>query len=242
MRIQIFSATLATLVTLAIPATAIAASFQKPDLTDDEYNQLISNGQFNPVFVAEARIGNNGNSGDREFGITAPPDEAPVAEGQRVYTSGQAVPFTVAYDGETVEYVLGGQTLTSDFFRDPVDIIYLRNRSQGESSISLTNLAIDNVVLADEDGSSAELTAVGNQANYAIISDFSEQFTLSGDVTLSDFDSVGRSQLATQIKVGTSRDRVEPVPEPLTILGTGTALGLGILLKKKASQRKRDEV
>lgn len=212
----------------SIPTIASAASFQTlTTFSDPEFNSLISTGQFVELFVAEARLGNNALGGDREIGINNPSNNSlPVAQGQRVYTSGESVPFTLAYSGTTVDYTLGSQTLTSSQFDGRVDTIYIRNRSQGDASIALTDLSVDNV-------SGAGLTTSGDDVGYAVISGISEPFTLTGNLTLSDFGSLDGSAVASQIKVGA-------VPEPLTILGAGTALGFGVFFKRK-SQRQQNK-
>lgn len=225
MKKQIYLTMLATLGGVSIPTIASAATFQTTTLTDTDFSNLVSSGQFIELFVAEARIGNNGLSGDREFGINND-DGSPVAQGQRTYKSGDLVPFTLEYTGTTVNYTLGSQTLNSSF-DGRVDTIYFRNRTQGSASISLSNISIDDV-------SGAGFTTSGNDVDYAVISDISEPFTLSGNLAFSDFESLRGSQVASQIKVGA-------VPEPLTILGAGTALGFGVLFKRKTSQRQQDK-
>lgn len=201
-----------------------------PDFTDDQFDGLINSGEFTEVFVAEGRIGNNSlNLAERELGIN---DKAgtPMQSAQFVWGNGTVYDFTLEYTGSTVNYNVGGTLLSSTAFTEPIDTIYIRTKETANSNVRL-NLDSLNTFSAPSDGDS-------DNVDYVLVEDISAPFTLTGTVS---FDWTGdqptRSNLAYQIKVGTS----EPVPEPLTILGSGVALGFGALLKKESS-RKQNKV
>lgn len=68
-----------------------------------------------------------------------------------------------------------------------------------------------------------------------VISDLSDSFTLNGTQTFVwDGRTPNGSRLATQIKVGGSYiGDPEPVPEPVAILDTLAAVGVGLASKRR---------
>ena len=222
---------LATVGLSLVSGVASAATVTSlPDFTDDQFDGLIDSGEFTEVFVAEGRIGNNSlNPAERELGIN---DKAgtPVQSAQFVWGNGTVYDFTLEYTDSTVNYNVGGTLLSSQAFSDPIDTIYIRTKETANSNVRL-NIDSLNTFSAPSDDDSDDV-------DYVLVEDISAPFKLTGTVS---FDWTGdqptRSNLAYQIKVGTS----EPVPEPLTILGSGVALGFGALLKKESS-RKQNKV
>jgi len=194
-----------------------------PDLTDPEFNAL----NFTEVFVAEGRIGRSGTSGDWELGILNPNNNSlPDQQEQFAWEKGTTYDFTLNYDGSEVNYSVGGMTLTSEAFSDSINTIYVRTQETDSSEVRI-NIDSLNAFSAPSDADS-------DNVDYLLVEDISAPFTLTGTVISSwtGTQPTG-SHLAYQIKVGNS----EPVPEPLTILGSGVALGFGALLKKESSRR-----
>ncbi len=194
-----------------------------PDLTKEQFNAL----NFTELFVAEGRIGNNSlNDAERELGINDTSGQ-PVQSAQFIWEQGTEYDFTLNYDGSMVNYSVGGTALSSEAFSGSIDTIYIRTNETANS-----NVRIDSLVFNDE-ALDAFSEPIDDEEDYLKISDISEEFTLQGKVNFSwTGDRPNRSNLAYQIKVG------KPVPEPLTILGSGVALGFGALLKKESSRRK----
>ena len=196
-----------------------------PNFTDDQFDALIKNGKFTEVFVAEGRIGNNSlNNAERELGIN---DKAgtPVQSAQFVWENGTDYNFTLEYTGSTVNYNVGGTLLSSTAFSDLIDTIYIRTKETANSNLRLTLNGL-NAVSDPSDNDSDDV-------DYLLIEDISAPFTLTGTVNVSWTGTPpNRSNLAYQI-IGTS----QPVPEPLTILGSGVALGFGALLKKESARK-----
>ncbi|MEQ9667837.1 PEP-CTERM sorting domain-containing protein [Coleofasciculus sp. G2-EDA-02] len=229
---------LATVGMFLVSGVASAATVTSlPNLTDDDFDGLIDSGEFTEVFVAEGRVGNNSlNTAERELGIN---DKAgnPVKSAQFEWGNGIEYDFTLNYDGSMVNYNVGGTLLSSQAFSDPIDTIYIRTKSvvNGNTSSSFSKVegkSFNNLPL------SFSSVAQDGGVNYLRISDISESFELKGTVSFSwTGDQPTRSNLAYQIQVGNS----EPVPEPLTILGSGVALGFGAFLKKESS-RKQNKV
>lgn len=207
-----------------------------PNFTDDQFDGLIDSGKFTELFVAEGRIGNAQTSGDREFGLNNA-NGTPVAEAQYAWGSNQPVNFTLEYTGSTVKYTVAGIELTGNF-SGSVDTIYLRTRETPKSNIQIDMLQLNGMNLLLEGTSDPAISAPGDSdpddVDYLLIKNISQPFTLTGRANLSWTEPrPSASQLAYQIKVGTSK----PVPEPLTILGSGVALGFGALLKKESSKK-----
>ena len=200
-----------------------------PDLTKEQFNELINRGEFTELFVAEGRIGRDGTRGDWELGILNPNNSLlPDQQEQFAWEKGTTYDFTLNYDGSMVNYSVGDTLLTSQAFSGSIDTIYIRTKDTTNS-----NVRIDSLVFNDE-ALDAVSEPIDDEEDYLKISDISEEFTLQGKVNFSwTGTQPTRSNLAYQIKVGTS----EPVPEPLTILGSGVALGFGALLKKESSKK-----
>lgn len=223
---------LATVGLSLVSGVASAATVTRlPNFTDEQFDGLIQSEQFTEVFVAEGRIGNNGTSGDWELGILNPNNNLlPDQTNQFVWGNGTVYDFTLEYTGSAVNYNVGGTLLSSTVFNEPIDTIYIRTKETANSNLQL-NIDSLNTFSAPGDNDSDDV-------DYVLVEDIFAPFTLMGTVS---FDWTGTqpngSNLAYQIKVGTS----EPTPEPLTILGSGLALGLGVFLKKELN-RKQNKV
>ena len=120
---------------------------------------------------------------------------------------------------------MGGQVISStnvteaSRFPNRLDTLYFRTRSNNEGdSVELSDLTI-----LDDNGSVSYGGSVGSSdgdtVNYLLISDIEGDFTLTGNANLSWIGSPpNNSRLAFQVKGGAT------IPEPLTILGSATAL------------------
>lgn len=253
--LALFGAAAASVMTFA--PTAQAFTFAPSPITDTEFNQLILDGEFDELFVAESRFGDSGGRAERELGINQPivPDGSggltggmpfAGAQGQRQWVSGEAVNFSLTYDAPSglITYTVGGQVLNATTTAFSPNGIFLRTRAQGRNATSDAALALSNLNLTDASGSQALglLESEGNDGasdvDYIVISDLSGSFTLSGTQTFSwDGSTPNGSRLATQIKVGggsyTGGDDPEAVPEPMAILGTVAAMGVGLASKRR---------
>jgi hypothetical protein len=250
--LALFGAAAASVMTFAPAAQAFTAAYSP--ITDTEFNQLILDGEFEELFVAESRFGNGQANGDRELGINQPivPDGSggltgglpfAGAQGQRQWVSGEAVNFSLTYDAPSglITYSVGGQVLSATTTAFSPNGIYLRTRAQGRNSDSDAAIDLTNLVLTDGSGSQSlgDLSSVGNDGtrdvDYMVISDLSDSFTLTGTQTFAwDGSTPNGSRLATQIKVGGSyTGDPESVPEPVAILGTLAAVGVGLASKRR---------
>jgi hypothetical protein len=122
--LALFGAAAASVMTFAPAAQAFTAAYSP--ITDTEFNQLILDGEFEELFVAESRFGNGQGNGDHELGINQPivPDGSggltgglpfAGAQGQRQWVSGEAVNFSLTYDAPSglITYSVGGQVLSA---------------------------------------------------------------------------------------------------------------------------------
>lgn len=215
--------------------------------TDNNFTNLIKTGEFSELFVAESRIGNNNTStAERELGINgaitysptlANPDRfvggLPVVTGEKAWGNGNLVDFILEYTGSVVNYTVGGQVLSSNVFSGPVTDIFLRTRAADKSTMALSNLVFNGIGI----GNLSSLGAGGSDIDYLQIAGITSPFTLTGKSLMSwTGDQPMRSNLAYQIKVGTTPQT--EVPEPGTvaaILLTGGVLALGKKKEQKAT-------
>jgi hypothetical protein len=234
---------LATLGLFLAPNSARAFTLiDKTGFSDTDFENLVKNGQFSELFVAEGRIGNNSlTTAERELGINSAivpigngelTGGDPVVTGDRVWGNGQPVNFTLEYTGSAVNYTVDGQTLTSNAFSGPVSDIFLRTFASNNSSVTLSNLAFDNT----EFGSLSSLSVNSTiDTDYLQISNISAPFTLTGQ-TVFGWTGVtpARSQLAYQIKVGSSESASVPEPGTIGAIFLATVAGVGYCRKKSS--------
>ncbi|MDJ0736534.1 MAG: PEP-CTERM sorting domain-containing protein [Nostocaceae cyanobacterium] len=210
----------------------------RTDLTDIEFNNLIRNGEFSELFVAEGRIGNNSiNTAERELSINGP--LTPTASGQLiggepivteefVWGNGQEFDFNLEYTGQVVNYTVGNQLLSSTSLTGDATDIFLRTRATTDSSMTLTQLVLE----GQEIGSlSSSVTGSGSDVDYLQISEISTPFQLAGKVSMSwTGEQPLRSNLAYQLKVGNSPP-TQKTPEPGTAgaMFVSSIVGLGWL-------------
>ncbi|UKO98216.1 choice-of-anchor W domain-containing protein [Nostoc sp. UHCC 0870] len=192
----------------ANPAQAFTL-VDRSGFTDGDFNNLLSDGEFTELFVAEGRIGNNSlNNAERELGINTSTG-LPVASGQRIWGNGTPVDFTLEYTGTQVNYTVNGELLSSNAFASVADNIFLRTRAADDSSITLSNLAFNGTAIGQDLFSS--VSEAGTDIDYLEISDISSPFTLTGEILMSWTGTIPtNSRLAYQIKVGSTKS----IPEP----------------------------
>jgi hypothetical protein len=195
-------------------------------------------------WVSEVRGGNNATNGTYELSIndwdTNTTPSYPTTA-QNVFTSGQAVDFSISYDGTNATFIWGTnltsrKTLTTSNlteasrFPNGLDSIFIRLRANSTSSFGLSNLVVD--------GNAYGGSLLANNTNtldYLLITGITNNFTLTGKATLSWTGSIpNNSNLDMTVKAGYGA----AVPEPLTILGAGVAAGFGAFFKKRVNQNK----
>jgi hypothetical protein len=234
---------LATLGLFLLPSSAKALTIvDRTGFSDTDFENLLRNGQFSESFVTEGRIGNNSlDTTERELGINTaikPNTNGeltggnPVAAGEYVWGNRQPANFSLQYTGSTINYTLGGQTLTSNAFSGPVTDIFLRTFASNNGNVALTNLAFDNQVFG---GLSSSSINNSQDTDYIQLSNISSPFTLTGQALIG-WTSItpARSQVAYQIKVGSSPS-TRSVPEPGTVgaIFLATVAGIAYGRRKK---------
>lgn len=228
-----------------------------PGFTDSQFNNLLISGQWNELFVAESRGGNNALTGDQEtvinpafipdgLGGLVPALPNPLAEGQTTWTNGTPVDFSLTYNSSShlVTYTVGTETLSSVLASpnplfDP-NGLYLRTRATAQDSVSSSSMVLQNLLLDDGSGflligslSSSSGSAAG-EINYLNIANLNSSFTLKGQQVLSWSGAFPTgSKLAAQIKVGGTP--FVSTPEPTAWLGLTAiaAFGASAMVKKR---------
>lgn len=212
--------------------------FDDTDFDDTDFISLTNSGEFSELFVAEGRIGDSarGTAQYKELKINGDVlDYAPVAEETQFdWKSGEEYDFTLKYDGSTVNYTLGGQTLSTNEFSSPINSIFFRTSGWKNSTTSLTNLMFNGEAIGD-------LTSNGTDdsrdIDYLQLNDASSSFEITGtaSMTWSGIKPKG-SQSAFQIKVGNSTPASVPEPGTIGAIFITGMTGLGLSKKKKKAE------
>lgn len=232
----------------AVSIVPLTSQDADADFDDVDFNLLLDKGDFKELFVAEGRIGNNGfgGNGEREIGINRDVRATvgaglPVAKGDLVWGNGKVWDFSLEYTGSKVTYKISDanqtfQLLTQEF-SGPVTDIFLRtfankgNSSNLQNAVSLSNLVFNNTALGSLASAGTTTTA---DLDYLHVVGISAPFTLTGKTAFSWVGAApSRSNLAFQIKVGTSKS----VPEPSTLgaIFVASMTGAAALKRKKAA-------
>lgn len=219
------------------------------DFDDADFNLLLDNGDFKELFVAEGRIGNNGfgGNGERELGINRDVRAAvnaglPVAKGDLVWENGKVWDFSLEYTGSNLTYTItdGRQTvrlLTQEFSGAVTDIYFRTFANKGsnnnlQNTVSLTNLVFNGTPF----GSLASVGKNTADVDYLHLAGVSAPFTLTGQTAFSWIGTApSRSNLAFQIKVGTSKSTPEPSIIGAIFLATTTSAA--VLNRKKVAAK-----
>ncbi|MBD2771675.1 choice-of-anchor W domain-containing protein [Iningainema tapete] len=226
---------LATISLFLAPTSAKAFTLvNKTGFTDTDFNQLVDKGEFKELFVSEGRIGDRGGSATYELSINndVKLGGLPVEQRQFNWVNGQAVDFSLQYTGSVVNYIVGGQTLSSTAFSGPVSEIFLRTFAMNDSTATLSNLVFDGVGI---ENLSSSATGSNQDVDYFQISNISTPFLLTGKTTLSWTGATPpkNSQLAYQIKVGNTPS--QSVPEPGTVGAILLVTIAGVVRRKLAA-------
>jgi len=174
---------------------------------DNELTQIMPDS--NVEFVAEGRIGDLSGAAEHELNIHTPPYN--VEDEYRYFdwsNNGVPVPFTLDFDGTTVTYTVGGETLTylPESVDDITDIMIRTRATKTDTGIMINNLVLNDTPL---DGTSV---AVGDTTGIDVLwlngYDLSEGFTLEGESVMywTSENMPMRSHLAFQIKVGNAEN------------------------------------
>jgi hypothetical protein len=243
-------------ITLA-PSASQAANFVPLPTTfsDTDFNNAKTT-PYGPLtqgwqedWVSEVRGGNNATNGTYELSVNnwttnAGANVTYPTTAQNVFTSGQAVDFSISYDGTNATFIWGTnltppKTLTASNlteasrFPNGLDSIFIRLRSNANSSFGLSNLVVD----GNAYGGSL-LANSSDNFDYLLITGITNNFTLTGKATLSWTGAIpSNSNLDMTVKAGYGAAGAA-VPEPLTILGAGVAAGFGTFFKKRVNQNK----
>ncbi len=210
------------------------------DFNDREFNALIDNGQFSELFVGEGRIGDRGKAATYELSINDDVQKGglPVTQKQFNWENGEEYDFTLEYDGNTVKYMLGGQTLDTNDFSGPINSIFFRTSAGADTTTSLTELkfngtAIGNLISSDTDS---------RDIDYLELNDISSSFTITGKASMSwktkpnNKLNTKNSLNAFQIKVGNSTPKSVPEPGTIGAIFITGMTGLGLSKKKKKAE------
>ena len=240
-RTSLFALSFTALGLLTAPNSAQAMTLvNNTNLTDAGFNSLIDNGQFSELFVGEGRIGDRGKAATYELSINDDVQKGakPVTQEQFNWGNGEKYDFSLEYDGSTVNYMLGGKTLTSTDFNGPINSIFFRTSAGANTATSLTNLMFNGTAIGNLTSSDSN----NRDIDYLQLKDVSSPFKITGKASMSWQETQGKlntknSLNAFQIKVGNSPSPTS-VPEPGTIGAifiTGIT-GLGLSKKKKKDQ------
>ncbi|MEO1593108.1 MAG: choice-of-anchor W domain-containing protein [Cyanobacteria bacterium J06632_22] len=150
------------------------------------------------------------------------------------WVSGEAVDFSLMFDGMTLTYTVGNQVLSTTTTDNSFSEIYLRAAARKEgSSILLSNLNLidetNSGALTNLDSSCSNGNGCGFfDAKYLHITHLTGAFTLTGQSTMVwDPNHLPRnSNLAYQIKLVPGTDT--STPEPTALMGLGLISALGI--------------
>ncbi|MBE9213737.1 PEP-CTERM sorting domain-containing protein [Plectonema cf. radiosum LEGE 06105] len=219
-----------------VPESAQAFTLvDKTGFTDIDFNQQIADGTFSELFVAEGRIGDRGGAATYELSINddVVKGARAVTEEQFNWENGKEYEFSLEYDGNMVNYILGGETLSTSNFSSPINSIFFRTSAGKNTATSLTNLMFNGGAI----GSLSSSLNDSRDIDYLQIKDISSPFIITGKASMVWQGIAPKNSLnAFQIKVGNSPKA--KVPEPVTIgaiFVTGMA-GLGLSKNKKKNE------
>jgi hypothetical protein len=244
----------------AVSIVPLTSQDADSDFDDADFNLLLNQGDFKELFVAEGRIGNNNgqlNYGERELGINRDVRATvgagqPVAKGDLQWGNGKIWDFSLEYTGSKVIYkvfdIAQAVELTTQEFSGSVTDIFLRtfarqdnivstidpSKNNTNNKVTLTDLVFNGTALGSLSSSG---TAISKDTDYLHLGKISSGFKLTGKTAFSwEGKAPTNSNLAFQIKVGTSKS----VPEPSTLgaIFVATMTGAAALKRKKlASQQ-----
>lgn len=213
---SLFTIALATLGLSLSPVAANAIGISTVS-SETELKALM----IRPAFVAKGQFGS----------MALQSDDHTESKVDFVWSNGETQPFSLSYDGSTIRYTVGEQTLetkSEGFFKD----IFLYTKAIEDS----TSVLLNNLLLTDAHTdlsiSGIAASSPNNQLNIFWIHDITERFTLTGNAMLSWLNQLQNpANLTYQIQVGTidspntspPADAAEPIdtPEPAPETGGG---------------------
>ena len=222
---------------LMMPNSAQAMTLvNNTNFTDTDFNSLIDSGKFSELFVAEGRIGDRGTKATYELSINDDVQKGakPVTQEQFNWGNDEKYDFSLEYDGSMVNYILGGETLSTQEFNGPINSIFLRTSAGEKTTTSLTNLVFNGTAIG-QDLISSESSR--RDIDYLQLNDVSSPFKITGKASIrwetnNNKPNTKNSLNAFQIKVGNSPSPTS-VPEPGTIGAIFITGMAGFALKKK---------
>jgi hypothetical protein len=196
--------------------------------SDTQFNQLISGGLFKETFVTSARVG---GASTYELGLLRP-DQSVVQSAEHNWVNGQAVDFSLEYDGTNAVYKVGNMTVNGAFNGGATDL-FLRTRAADKTTSLFSNLKFQDASGTMTPMNLSSAGAGSSDVDYLRIGKIQGAFKLSGKTTLSWTGArPSNSNLIAQIKAGTSKS----TPEPATLGALAFVVGSAIGLKRR--QRK----
>lgn len=193
--------------------SAQAASLVPGNISDTQFNQLITSGQFSETFVTSARIG---GASTYELGVLDPQNGlAPDQQDEFDWISGDTVSFSLEYDGSEIKYSVGNQLLSTTAFSGPVTELFFRTRAADNSAVSLSNLMLTDGTGLLTLGNLSSAGSGGSDVDYLQVDDVTGAFKITGDSVMSWSGAAPQqSELIFQIKAGTG---AQAVPEPTSM-------------------------
>jgi hypothetical protein len=229
------------------PASAVNVNLvQEGDLTP--------NGWTNLNWTLEGRAGAKGQR-DWEFGIGEDQFSRPTGEFHWDWQNQQEVPWTLDWNGNRVSFTIQNQTISYSQQTPPAksfDGFYLwtrattANRKVDPGTKMFLQVNTVNGMGINPVSSSATAPALTADNLTDITKNYFASDTpinsLSGIATMSWSDgALNPNEEAAGSRVGLKIEGFStsstPVPEPLTLLGSATALGFGALLKRQYSKQ-----
>jgi hypothetical protein len=195
---------------------------------DTQFNQLISGGLFKETFVTSSRVG---GASTYELGLLRP-DQSVAQSAEYNWVNGQAVDFSLEYDGTNAVYKVGNMTVNGAFNGGATDL-FLRTRAADKTTSLFSNLKFQDATGSITPLNLSSTGAGGSDVDYLRIGKVQGAFKLSGKTTLSWTGArPSNSNLIAQIKVGTSKS----TPEPATLGALALVVGSAMVMKRR--QRK----
>jgi hypothetical protein len=217
----IYALGLVTMGLFMAPNPAKAVTFEyKSGFTDDDFNALISSGDYIEEFVAQSQIGNNAwqtkpLSGDTElqlFDIVYDPNSSAPAlkknfgvatSGQFDFDSGKAVDFSLEVKGSNVKYTVGGQELVNYQITGAFTDLFLRTRANNfkidkNNNNQRVETLSNSVLLSDlkliQNGKVTNISSFGSASSQNATKSSDVDYLLIGDL-VGDFTLTGKSTL-----------------------------------------------
>jgi hypothetical protein len=192
---------------------------------DTQFNQLINDGLFKETFVTSSRVG---GASTYELGLLRP-DQSVAQSAEYNWVNGQAVDFSLEYDGTNAVYKVGNVTMNGAFNGGATDL-FLRTRSADKTTSRFSNLQFQDATGAMTPMNLSSTGAGSSDVDYLRIGKIQGAFKLSGKTTLSWTGArPSNSNLIAQIKAGTSKS----TPEPATLGALAFVVGSAIGLKRR---------